>query len=315
MAYGENGGIDVQMPVVPAYGGGYGMPFMGGGFGGGLGYGGDGLVWLILIVLLGGGAWGGMGGFGLGGFGGYGIGDINGLYWLNNSQNINDGFRDQMIDSSINQIQNSITSGFGDTQLSICQTGNGITAAVNAGFENAETGANARQMANMQQLFGVQTTLDGHLDNITMALQQCCCDNRAAVADLKYTVATENCEDRAAIKDGLYALTTNNNANTQQILNAIKALDDARCQDKIDAKNERIAELQQQLNFANLQASQTAQNAFIAQTVNGAIDANYQRFKDCPVGTVPVFGNQPIFTCPQSTRFGTGCGCGNGFAN
>lgn len=218
-----------------------------------------------------------------------------------------------MIDSSINQIQNSITSGFGNTQLaiagvdkSICQTGNGITAAVNAGFANAETGANARQMANMQQLFGVQTTLDGHLDNITMALQQCCCDNKAAVADLKYTVATENCEDRAAIKDGLYALTTNNNANTQQILNAIKALDDARCQDKIDAKNERIAELQQQLNFANLQASQIAQDTRI-------VDSIYNRLSTCPVGTTPVYGNQPIFTCPQTAgpyRYNT-CGCGN----
>ena len=89
-----------------------------------------------------------------------------------------------------------------------------------------------------------------------MNQQNCCCENRAAVADLKYTVATEACADRSAISDALRDVLTANTASTQRILDQL-------CQDKIDAKNERIAELQNQLTLANLAASQNAQTAAI----------------------------------------------------
>ena len=63
--------------------------------------------------------------------------------------------------------------------------------------------------------------------------------------------------------------------------------------------------------MANLAASQTAQNAFIAQGLNNEVDQLYNRLSNCPVPTVPVYGRQPIFQCNNNT--GCGCGCNGGF--
>ena len=131
-------------------------------------------------------------------------------------------------------------------------------------------------------------------------LAQCCCDNRLATANLNSTILSENCADRAALADGLKDVLINQTANTQKILDQL-------CQDKIDEKNEKIADLQRQLSMADLRASQTAQNAFISQGFANEIDALYNRLNSCPVPTTPVYGRTPIFTCPNSN----GCGCGN----
>ena len=195
------------------------------GFGGnnGFGFGEGGGFWiLILFILLGG--WGG--GFG-GGF------DGAGLYpWMNNSQNINDGFRDQMIGNQINSIQNGITSGFGDVQNALC-----------AGFAGITNTMNQNTMADMERSFSVQS-----------ALQNCCCENRAATADLKYTVATEACADRSAISDALQKVIAEGNLNTQRIL-------DRMCQQELDALKSQNIALQNQINMQALAASQTAQTA------------------------------------------------------
>jgi hypothetical protein len=153
------------------------------------------------------------------------------------------------------------------------------------GFANVEQGANARQMADMQQMFGLQS-----------ALQNCCCENRAATQDLKYTIATEECATRQA-----------NTANTQAILDKLCQLELDGVKAQVDAKNDRIAELQNQLNMAAMRESQTAQNAFIAQGLNNEVDALYNRLSNCPVPSTPVYGRTPIFTCNNN-----GCGCGNG---
>ena len=223
-------GSGMVMPVAPAYGG--------NGFGNG--FGGDGW-WILLLLLFAGGGWG-MGGFG----GGYGMWGADGLYpWLNNSQNINDGFRDQMLNTSIGNIQNSITSGFGDVQTALCGGFAGVNANIANGFAQAEIAENSRQMANMNQMFGIQSSL-----------QNCCCENRAGLADLKYTVATENCADRQVVSEGVRDLLANQTANTQRIL-------DQMCQDKIDAKNDTINQLRSELLYARGQASQDVQTAAI----------------------------------------------------
>lgn len=211
----EGGSNGFYMPVAPA------------GYGGGMGgFGGDGW-WILLLLLAFGGGWGGFGG----GFGGAGD-----LYpWMNNSQNINDGFRDQMLGTTISSIQNGITAGFGDVQNSLCSGFAGVNAAI--------TNASINQMQNT---FGVQS-----------ALQNCCCENRAGLADLKYTIATENCADRAAISDGIRDILASTQAQTQTIL-------DRMCQDKIDAKNEKIVELNNRINA--LESNNYLQNALTAQT-------------------------------------------------
>lgn len=271
------------MPVAPMYGNaGYG----GGGFGG---LGGD-WAWILLLLLIGGNGWGFGGGWG--GMMGAGMMGMDfGLYpWLNNSQHISDGFRDQMLNTSISSISDKITSGFGNVSTQLCNGFAGMNAGIANGFAQAEIANNSRQMANMNSLFGIQSALQGGF-----------CDNRAGLADLKYTVATENCADRAALSEGIRDILAAQNAGIQSIKDQL-------CQDKIDAKNDEIAQLRQEVLFARGQASQVTQNGTI-------IDGIYNRLATCPVDTTPVFGRQPIFTCPTNVGNSCGCGCGNGFAN
>ena len=164
------------------------------------------------------------------------------------------------------------------------------------GFAGVEQGANARQIANMQTAFANQTAMNQGFNNVQSQLAQCCCDNRLATQDLKYTIATEACADRAT-----------STANTQAILDKLCQLELDGVKAQVEAKNDRIAELQSQLNMANLAASQTAQNAFIAQGFANEVDQLYNRLNSCPVPTTPVYGRTPIFTCENN---GCGCGCG-----
>ena len=219
------------MPVAPAgYGGGFG-----GGFGGDWG-------WIILLLLCCG------GGFGFGG------GYAGGIYpWMNQADITTSGFQNLQTNNAVSALQNSVTSGFGDVQTALCGGFAGVNAAISNGFAQSEIADNSRQIANMQQMFGVQS-----------ALQNCCCENRAGLADVKYTVATENCADRAAIAEGLREVITNQTANTQKIL-------DMMCQDKIDAKNEKILELQNRLNMATLAASQVAQTQQIIESLTPVV--------------------------------------------
>ena len=242
---------------------------------------------MLLFILLG---WGGRGyGNQGGGSGGYVAGG-NELYpWLNQSNQVNDGFRDQMINSNIGAIQ----QGVNNLSTQLCNCCGDIQMALANGFAGVEQGATARQMANMQQMFNLQSQF-----------ADCCCENRLGLANLNATILQENCADRAAISDGVRDILTNQNANTQRIL-------DQMCADKIDAKNEKIADLERQLTMANLAASQIAQTAQIQAGQVAEVDALYQRLRDCPVGTMPVYGSQPIFTCPNNNN--CGCGCGNNF--
>ena len=292
MALTDENGTGMVMPVQPMYGNGYGN--------GGSGFFGGDWAWIILLLLIGGNGWGFGGGFGGGMMPWMMGGAMNGfgldyLYpWLNNSQHISDGFRDQNLQTSISGLQNSVTAGFGDVQLGlagigrqICETGNGISGAVRDGFYGAEIAANGRQMANMQQLFGIQS-----------AQQECCCENRAAIADTKYTIATEACATRQANAD-----------NTQKILDKLCALELDGVKNQLAAAQRENVGLQNQLNMAALRESQTAQNAFIQQGFSNEVDALYNRLNSCPVPTTPVYGRTPIFTCPQQG----GCGCGGTF--
>lgn len=279
------------MPVTPMYGN-------NGGFGSG--FGGDGWWILLLFILLGNGAWG-MGGFG-GGFGG------DGLYpWMNQSNQINGGFRDQMLSTQLNGIQNSVTSGFGDVQTALCGGFAGVNASIN-GAQNAITSQMyANQIADLERSFAAQTASTAGMNAIQSQLAQCCCDNRAATADLKYTVATENCADRTAAMQNTRDIIDSQTRGTQAILDKLCALElDGVKGQLAQAQRENVA-LQNQLNMATMQASQAAQTAVFQQGLNDEVDALYNRFKNCPVGTTPVYGNQPIFTCGNG---GCGCGCG-----
>ena len=273
-------------------------PMYGNGFGSGFGNDG-GWFWLILILAMMNGGWG-FGGFG-GGFGG-GVG-MDVMYpWLSNGQkeimqNTNNGFdtlqlANQLtgINSGVQNLSTQLCNCCADVNSNLCNGFAGVNATVNAGFANAETSANARQMANMQQAFNNQLSTIQGFNGVNSALCDASAENRLGQANLTATILAENCADRAALQEGVRDIITNQTANTQRIIDEI-------FRDRLDEKDDKIAELNRQLQMADLRASQIAQTQAITSNI-------YNELKNCPVGTVPVYGNQPIFTCPNG-----GCGC------
>lgn len=261
-------------------------------------FGGEGgYLLLFLVLLLSGGLWGGngmMGGYGMG-MGGFGMWNMGMAPYFYNSQTQNEvarGFDNSAINAALTAISSAV-NGIG-TQL--CNGFAGVNQTVSNGFANAEIAANTRQLAGMQQAFAAQTAISGQLNTLGMNQQNAICENRQNISDLKYVVAQENCLDRQTVSDGVRDIIANQNAGFQSIK-------DMMCQDKIDAKNEKIADLQRQL-------ATSEQNAFIAQGMTNEVDALYNRLKNCPVNSVPVYGSQPIFTCPNNGYYGNSCGCG-----
>lgn len=255
MAFEENTGSPFTMPVTPMYGNG----------GSGFGFGGD-WAWIILLLLLG---WGNNG---WGGNGGNGTGNL--YPWMNQTETINDGFRDQMLNTNISGIRDAVT-GIG-TQL--CN-----------GFSQAEISANARQMADMNRSFDLQSQL-----------ASCCCENRLGTADLKYAIATEECATRSADQMNTRDIIDSQTRGTQAILDKLCALElDGVKAQLAQAERDNLG-LQNQLNMATIQNG-----------LNGEVDALYNRLKNCPVPSMPVYGTTPIFTCGSNN--GVGCGCGGSF--
>lgn len=297
------------MPVTPLYGNG------GNGFGSG--FGGDGW-WLILLLLCMNGGWGGFGGFG--GYGammgmGAGMWGIDYLYpWLNNSEHISDGFRDQQLSQQVGNIQNAVTSGFGDVQTALCGGFAGVNASINGAQNAISQQMYSNQIADLERSYAAQTATTAGMNNIAMNLQNCCCENRAGIADLKYTVATENCADR-----------TQSMQNTRDIIDAVgrgnQAILDKLCALELDGVKSQLAQaqrenvgLQNAVNMATFRESQASQNALFAQGLTNEVDALYNRLKNCPVNTVPVSGNTPLFSCnPSFNGNNGGCGCNGGF--
>lgn len=217
-------GFNVSMPVAPAYGGGFG------------GFGSGDWSWIIILLLFG--MFGGGYGFG-GGFDG-------GIYpWLNNSQNISGGFRDQMIGTQINGIQNAVTSGFGDVQTALCGGFAGVNASINGAKNALAQQMYGNEINSLERSFAAQSAVTGGLSNIQSQLAQCCCDNRLATVQTQNVVATEGAATRLAIQE-----------QTQQILDKL-------CEQEIETLRQANVSLQNQVNMLNLAASQTAQSAYL----------------------------------------------------
>ena len=275
------------------------MPFYSNNGGFGNGFGGDGSwIWLILILVL-------FGGWGNNGNGGFMGGFNNDYAWLSNGQkeimqNTTDGFNTLHLSNQVEGVRDGINS----LSNQLCNCCADMNQTVSNGFFNAEIGASNRQMANMQQSFNNQiSTLQG-FNSVERQLCDASAENRLGIAGLNATIISENCADREALSNGIRDIISNQTAATQRIL-------DQMCQDKIDAKNEKISDLQRQLQMADLKASQIEQNAFIAQGFANEVDQLYNRLSNCPVPSTPVYGRTPIFTCSQNQ----GCGCGNVYGN
>ena len=232
---------------------------------GSMGWGGDGAWWLIVLFLF---ALAGNNGWGGNGFGGGGGGNMMFYPWM------------------IGNTQNDVQRGF--DQSAVMNGINGLTAAVSTGFVNAEVSRCNSQTNVLQAING-----------LGMSLQNCCCENRAGIADLKYTIATENCADRAAVSDGVRDILAATQAQTQTILDKL-------CQQEIDALKTQNANLQTQINLANLQASQTAQTARILADNAAQTLALEQYLNPTPIPAYPVANPN---CCNQNWGYNN-CGCG-----
>lgn len=260
----------------------------------GWGFGNDGGVWMLILFII----------VLMGGWNGNGWGNGNGgngstTYIANDVQR---GFDQAAVTTSLNGISTGICNGNAALQQALCSgfagvnsnmAGGfaGVNGAISNGFAQAEIANNARQMADMQQTFAIQS-----------ALQQCCCDNRAAVADLKYTVATENCADRASVNDALRDVIANQTAGIQTILDKL-------CQQEIDALKAQNQQLQMQNYLANLAASQNAQTGQILNDNTAQTTTLLRALDPAPV---PAY----IVQNPNGCNCGSYNGCGgNGFYN
>lgn len=314
----NGGGIPATMLVGPtSVGGGsmpYPVPMMGGMGGGNSGFGDNGGWWIVLLIIVIaalGGNWGGNNGGG--GMMGSGapivISDNNGgsvqrgfdqaavMAGLTGLQSGISGLSTQLCGCCCD-MQGTVNNGFANVQQSLCSGFAGVNATVNGAQNAIAQQLYTNTISDLERSFANQTAVTQGMNGIQSQLAQCCCDNRLATNDLKYVIAQENCADRAAISDGIRDLLTAQTAGFQSIKDLL-------FEDRLDEKNDRIASLERQLTAAQLNASQIAQTSQITDSV-------YNRLATCPVGTVPVYGEQSIFRCNNNN--GCGCGCNGGFA-
>lgn len=228
------------------------------------GYGNDGCFggnngwWILLLLLF-------AGGFG-NGFGGYGNEGVMPYMWNSQTQNdVNRGFEAAGLSNQLTGIQSAITSGFANAEVARC---NSDMNFMQTAYQN--------QIASMNQRFADSQMINGGFDNLSSQLANCCCENRLATCQTNNTIVSEASKNREVML-----------ASTQRILDQI-------CQDKIDSKNEKIADLQRQLSVAT-------QNAFITQGLSNEVDQLYNRLSNCPVPSTPVYGRTPIFTPTTTT--------------
>ena len=260
----------------------------GGGFGNGM-FGGD-AIWLIVLLAL---IWNGNNGNG-GFFGGNG-GFDNGYAWLSNGQkeimnNTNNGFDTLHLSNQIEGTRDAVNG----LSNQICNSTASVNSNITNGFYNAEISANNRAVNQMQDTWA-----------LSRQLSDCCCENRLATCQTQNIVQNEGNATRFADATNTRDIIDSQTRGTQAILDKLCQLELDNVKLQVDAKNDRIADLQREISMKDLQASQVAQNAFIAQGFANEVDQLYNRLANCPVPSTPVYGRTPIFTCNNN-----GCGCG-----
>ena len=199
--------------------------------------------------------------------------------------NTNNGFDTLHLSNQLEGTRSSLN----DISQAICNSTASINSNISNGFYGAEIAANNRQLSYLNSL-----------NDINTSLLNCCCENRLATCQTQNIVQNEGNSTRFADANNTRDIITNATANTQAILDKL-------CQLELDSKNDKIVDLQREVLMKDLQASQVAQNSFIAQGFANEVDQLYNRLSNCPVPSTPVYGRTPIFTCNNN-----GCGC-NGY--
>ena len=288
----SNENLVTTMPVAPAYGG----SGFGGGFGGDWG-------WIILLLLCAGNGFGG-------GFGGYGGGYD--FPWLMNGQqeinaNTNNGFQNALLNDNITSVRDGIAglstqmcNSFGDVATQLCGGFAGVNASVNNAQNALAQQMYTNQIADLERSYAAQTASAQGMSGIQSQLAQCCCDNRLATAQTQALVQSENCADR-------YEAAQNTAAIINAINGGIQSVKDQICQDKIDAKNDTIAQLRSELMYARGQASQDVQTAAI-QAGQRALANEVEQY--VAPKAIPAYTVQNPNCCTNACTYNCGCGVG-----
>ena len=269
------------------------------------GFDGNGAWWIVLFLIFALGGWGnnnGGGNYGGGYGGGYG-GFNDGYAWLSNGQkeimqNTNTGFNTLHLSNQIDSISNGINS----LSSQLCSCCGDMRDTVNQGFYNSEIAANSRQMANMNQNFANQTAMLQGFNQLGSQFADCCCENRLATCQTQNIVQNEGNMTRFADANNTRDIITNATSNTQAILDKLCQLELDGVKAQVEAKNDKIADLQRQLSTADFRASQTAQNAFISQGFANEVDQLYNRLNNCPIPATPVYRKNSDFHLQPKSR-------------
>lgn len=288
---GEGGGIPATMLVGPTGVGNNAMPypypvFGGMGMGGGSGMGGFGndggwIVLLLIIILVAAGGWGNNGNGG-GAFGGQPI-IVN-----DGGSSVQRGFDQAAVMTGIGAIQ----SGVQNLATQLCNCCGDMQMSVANGFANTASAINGAQTAISQQLYS----------------------NELASLNRSFAEQTANTAGFNGVQSALCDIRYGSATNTRDIIESqtrgTQAVLDKLCALELDNYKRENDQLRTQLNMANLSASQTAQTALIREGQNASVAALVNELRSCPIPSQPVYGSQPIFTCPNNNN-GCGCGCGN----
>ena len=236
-------GIPMTMPVAPANTN-----------SGGLGLGGGGTLWIIILFLF---VFCGLGGNSWGNNTGNSGGVVDGYVLTSDFANVErklDAVNNGICDSTF-ALNNAITGGFATT-----------TQALNSGFQTAELSRANQQAALMQQLNAMQ-----------MQNQECCCENRAAIAQVRYDMATQACDTRNTVQNATRDIIDANNQNSRAILDFLT--------------QSKLADLQNENQGLKLAASQAAQNNYLVSQLRPS--------------PIPAYTVQNPYCCAQFA----GCGC------
>ncbi len=232
-----------------------------GGFGNGDGW------WIILLFLL---------GFGRNGFGGYGGGGgIGENYVLATDfatiERKLDGVNAGICDSTF-ALNNTMTNGFANVQQTLCQGFNGVNTAIYQNAFNTERG----------------------LWNLSSQFADCCCQTQRAIDGVNYNMAMGTNAIQQTLCNNTRDIIENQNANYRAIHEELIA-------NKLEAKNDRIAEQQNEINALRLKASQEAQNAYLLNEL-----------KPCPSAAYIVPNPNCCYNYSiNGVGYGnSGCGCG-----
>ena len=235
----SDGGVQATMPVAPT-----GM--MNSGFGG---FGGDGAWWIIILFL-----------FVFCGWGGNGWGN-NG-----NSGGVVDGYVLTSDFANVERKIESVNQGLCDGFYQQAQLVNGTNMAMANGFAQAELSRSNQQAALMQQLNAMQ-----------MQAANCCCENRAAIAQVRYDMATQACDTRNTVQNATRDIIDNANSNSRAILDFLT--------------QSKLSDLQAENQGLKLAASQAAQNSYLVSQLRPS--------------PIPAYTVQNPYCCTQYAA----CGC------